>query len=410
MSDDIDVACLGGGPAGLMAAEAAAEGGAGVCVFEAQASVGRKLLVAGKGGLNLTYAEPLPAFIARYGEAAAHLAPMLNAFGPERLRAWAHALGIATVIGSSARVFPSDYKAAPLLRAWRARLRRAGVEFAMRHRWLGWNGAGALRFATPLGERCVTARATVCALGGGSWPQVGADGAWVEIFSAAGVTVRPLLPSNGGFEITWSPHLRARCAGAPIKPVVARRQTTDGSWVTAQGEFVITEYGVEGGAIYTLSPHLRTQLLTTGRAELILDLAPGKDEAGLAAALAAARGARSLATHLKRRANITGAKAVLLREVSTAADLATPSALAHAIKNLRVVLTNMRPLTDAISSAGGVPLVAFDQHLMLAARPGIFCAGEMLDWEAPTGGYLLTGCLATGRVAGTAAARWALNS
>jgi len=400
------VAVVGGGPAGLMAAEALSRGGVCVDVYDAMPSVGRKFLLAGKGGLNLTHAEPREPFLSRYGDRRARIEPLLDAFGPEALREWARGLGVDTFVGSSGRVFPVEKKAAPLLRAWLHRLREAGVRFHVRHRWLGWDAEGALRFATPQGERCVRADAAVLALGGGSWPQLGSDGAWLPLLEQRDVKVAPLRPANCGFDVGWSEHFRARFAGQPVKSVVA--SFTDAACVAhrRQGEFVVTESGVEGSLIYALSAPLRDAIDAGGPATLHLDLAPGRELARIAAELSQPRGARSMAGHLQSRCGIRGVKAGMLRECVSAADFADPARLAAAIKDLPLRLVSPRPLDEAISSAGGVAFEALGERLMLQALPGVFCAGEMLDWEAPTGGYLLTACFASGRAAGLGALAW----
>ena len=388
---------IGGGPAGLMAAEKLAEGGVAVDLYEAMPSVGRKFLMAGKGGLNITHSEALATFTARYGTQSSKVAAWLATFGPDRLRAWIHDLGIATFIGSSGRVFPHEMKAAPLLRAWLHRLRAAGVRFHVRHRWLGWAADGSLRFATPSGEKLVPAGVTVLALGGGSWPQLGSDGAWQSALTARQVEVAPLVPANCGFEIGWSEHFRARCAGEPLKNIAA----TFGS-ARARGEAIVTEHGIEGGLIYALSGPLRDAIAAKGEAVLLLDLLPNHDVAEIANVLAQ-RGSRSLSSHLKSQLKLSGAKAGLLRECLDPATLADTARLAKGIKVLPLRLTATRPIAEAISSAGGVMFDSVDERLMLNKLPGVFCAGEMLAWEAPTGGYLLTACFASGHVAGNAA-------
>jgi uncharacterized flavoprotein (TIGR03862 family) len=396
------VAIIGGGPAGLMAAEhLLAADGVRVDVFDAMPSLGRKFLMAGKGGLNITHAEPADAFLARYGERAAVLAPALAAFGPQAVRAWIHGLGIETFVGSSGRVFPREMKAAPLLRAWLHSLRQAGVRFHVRHRWLGWDGNGALRFATSAGESCCAADAIILALGGGSWRRLGSDGAWVPLLAARGVPVAPWRPANCGFDVAWSPHFAGRFAGAPVKSVFASYAGR-----RAGGDFNITATGVEGGLIYTLSAPLRDALERDGAVTLTLDLAPGRSLDRLTDDLARPRGHDSLASHLRRRAGIEGVKAGLLREFSVFDGSTAAGTLAATIKCLPVPLRSPRPLDEAISTAGGVDFAALDGNLMLRDLPGVFCAGEMLDWEAPTGGYLLTACLATGAAAGQGAGAW----
>lgn len=403
------VAIVGGGPAGLMAAEAAAALGARVTVYEARPSVGRKFLVAGRGGLNLTHSEPAAPFLARYGAARTHLAPLLERFGADAVRAWAAGLGVETFIGSSGRVFPVDFKAGPLLRRWVHRLHETGVRLCVRHRCTGLETDGTLRFDTPDGPRTVRPAACVLALGGGSWPHLGSDGAWVPWLSDLGVAVRPLQPANCGFDTPWSEWLASRFAGAPVKSVVASATAPDGSLVSQAGELMITATGVEGGVVYALSAALREAIVRHGVAWLRLDLTPGLEEPDLAERLARPRGSRSLASHLERLAGIRGVKAALLRERTPAEDLRDPRRLAARIKALTLPLQAPRPLAEAISSAGGVSLGALDAGLGVAGWRGLYCAGEMLDWEAPTGGYLLTACMATGLAAGQSAASHALG-
>ncbi|MFA7239764.1 MAG: TIGR03862 family flavoprotein [Sulfuricellaceae bacterium] len=403
------VAVIGGGPAGLMAAEVLSRGGARVALFDAMPSVGRKFLLAGKGGLNLTHAEPPGLFLARYGARCGNIAPLIDAFGADALRAWAGGLGVKTFVGSSGRVFPVEKKAAPLLRAWLHRLRQAGVKFHMRHRWVGWVGGdqpGALRFVAPHGELLVHPAAVVLALGGGSWSKLGSDGAWVSLLERRGVAVAKLRPANCGFDVGWSGHFRARFAGHPVKPVVAVFSGANGNVLRKQGEFVVTATGVEGGLIYALSAGLRDEIEATGAAALHLDLAPGWELPRLAVALAHPRGSRSMSSHIQSRVGIKGVKMGLLREVLAAQDFADPARLAAAIKALPLRLIAPRPLDEAISSAGGVAFEALNERLMIRDLPGVFCAGEMLDWEAPTGGYLLTACFAGGRAAGQGVLDW----
>ena len=399
------VAVIGGGPAGLMAAEQLAAHGVRVDLYDAMPSVGRKFLLAGKGGMNLTHSEPADAFVARYGKRADRLAPMLQAFDADALRRWAHALGIDTFVGSSGRVFPTDMKAAPLLRAWLNRLREHGVHFHMRHRWLGWDDVGRLRFATPDGERFVAPDATVLALGGGSWARLGSDGAWLPLLAARGIATAALQPANCGFDADWSEHFRTRFAGEPVKGVTASCMAADGALHSRHGEFVVTAGGVEGSLVYALSSLLRDRITADGSATLTLDLAPGKSAERVLEEVAHPRGARSLSSHLQSRVGIAGVKAGLLREALSKEAFADMRVLAQAIKALPIRLTAPRPIDEAISSAGGVCFEALDEYLMLDAMPGVFCAGEMLDWEAPTGGYLLTACFASGRQAGLGALR-----
>jgi uncharacterized flavoprotein (TIGR03862 family) len=400
------VVVIGAGPAGLMAAEVLSAQGIQVDLYDAMPSAGRKFLLAGKGGMNLTHTEADAAFLARYGARAPQLAPMLNRFGAEALRAWVHELGIPTFVGSSGRVFPTDMKAAPLLRAWLKRLRDAGVTFHMRHRWLGWDHEQALRFATPEGEFTVQADAVVLALGGASWARLGSDGAWLPLLQKKGIDSAPLKPANCGFDIEWSEHFKERFAGQPLKSVIAHCVAVDGSEIKRQGECVITAGGIEGGLIYALSAPLREQIAQYVNASLHLDLAPGKTYERVLAEVAAGRGSRSMSSHLQSKVGITGVKAGLLRECASKEDYAEPKKLAQAIKALPLKLLAPRPIDEAISSAGGVLFEALDEHLMAHNMPGLFCAGEMLDWEAPTGGYLLTACFASGRTAGLGAAAW----
>jgi hypothetical protein len=421
MNKDATVAVIGGGPAGLMAAEMLVARGYRVAVHDAMASLGRKFLLAGIGGLNLTHAEPQSAFVTRYRERQAQLEPMLADFGADALREWAHGLGVDTFVGSSGRVFPREMKAAPLLRAWLHRLREGGVRFHVRHRWLGWQADSTqptvgLRFATPSGERIVDADAVVLALGGASWARLGSDGAWVPWLRERGVGVAALKPANCGFDAGaqagntlpagWSEHFRRRFIGQPLKSVAATFTDVRGQIHQRPGECMISATGLEGGLIYALSAPLRDTIEAQGSATLFLDLAPGRSVERLTAELARPRGTRSMSSHLQSKTGIAGVKAGLLRECVTAADFAAPARLAAAIKALPVSLCAPRPLDEAISTAGGVLFEELDPGLMIRRLPGVFCCGEMLDWEAPTGGYLLTGCFATGRAAGLAAAQW----
>ena len=410
----VDVAIVGGGPAGLMAAEALSRAGVRVDLYDAMPSVGRKFLLAGKGGMNLTHAEPLDAFISRYGERASALQSMLQAFGPQQVRDWAAGLGVDTFVGSSQRVFPTDMKAAPLLRAWLHRLRHPApggeaVRFHMRHRWLGWGDDGrSLRFNTPDGEQRVQTRATVLALGGASWARLGSDGAWWPWLQAEGLDLAPLQASNGGFDVQggWTPFFRERFAGQPFKSVAIAFTDDRGRSFHKKGEFVATATGVEGSLVYAVSAWLRDQIAHTGSASFCLDLLPDRSAEQVLAQVAHPRGSRSLSSHLKSRLGLDGIKMAILHERLSKEAMHQPATLAAAIKALPIVLSATRPLDEAISTAGGVRFEALDEGLMVQRRPGLFCAGEMLDWEAPTGGYLLTGCLASGLTAGQGVARW----
>ena len=408
------VAIVGGGPAGMMAAEVLLQGGAAVDLYDAMPSVGRKFLLAGKGGLNLTHSEPPDAFLARYASRAAQLRPWLQALGPQALRDWAAGLGIATFVGSSGRVFPAEMKAAPLLRAWLQRLRAAGLRLHMRQRWRGWAEAGApgvLRFDSAAGEQLVTADAVLLALGGASWPQLGSDGAWLPWLAARGVAIAPLRPANCGFDVGWSDYFARRFAGAPIKSVRLMVVDSLGQRFDRPGEFVTTAGGIEGSLVYAASALIRDEIARRGAVTIHLDLVPGRDLERLAAALAKGRAARSMPNHLREQAGIDGVKAALLRERWSADELArrvsqAPAELAAELKHWPLLLNAPRPVAEAISSAGGVRFEAIDARGMLLECPGVFCAGEMIDWEAPTGGYLLTACFASGRVAGQGVLDW----
>lgn len=397
------VAIIGGGPAGLMAAEVLGQAGVNVDLYDAMPSVGRKFLLAGVGGMNITHAEDYAAFVSHYGERAGDLRPLLDAFSPDSLREWIHGLGIDTFVGSSGRVFPSDMKAAPLLRAWLKRLRESGVQLHTRQRWLGWDEHGALRIAGPQGETRVEADATLLALGGGSWARLGSDGAWVPLLQNRGIAIAPLQPANCGFEVAgWSEHLREKFAGAPLKTVSLALPGE----APRKGEFVLTATGIEGSLVYALSAPIRNTINRDGAATVLLDLLPDRTLAQVASALARPRGSQSMAKHLHRQLKLDGVKAALLRELTDATTFQAPQALAAAIKALPIRLVRPRPLDEAISSAGGVPFEELDEGLMLRRLPGVFCAGEMLDWEAPTGGYLLTACFASGRAAAEGMLRW----
>jgi uncharacterized flavoprotein (TIGR03862 family) len=384
-----------------MAAEVLSQAGVQVAVYDAMPSVGRKFLMAGKGGMNITHAEPFDIFVTRYGARIDQVGPLLRSFPPDALREWIHSLGIETFVGTSNRVFPADMKAAPLLRAWLHRLRENGVRFHARHRWVGWNVQGALRFASPDGERTVQSDAVVLAMGGGSWPQLGSDGKWVDLLKQRNIEIAPLRPSNCGFDIAWSPYFREHFTGEPLKSVAAIFGE-----VRKQGECVITEHGIEGGLIYALSAGLRDEIERSGHATLHLDLLPDWPFQRVQTEVSHPRGSRSLSSHLQSRLGLKGAKANLLREVLSAEQMHDSTVLARTIKALPLRLIATRPLSEAISSAGGVTFEALDEKLMFRKLPGVFCAGEMLDWEAPTGGYLLSACFASGHAAGQGALNW----
>jgi predicted flavoprotein YhiN len=415
-----------------MAAQVLAQAGVAVHVFDAMPSVGRKFLLAGKGGLNLTHAEPPESFVSRYGARQAQLAPLLEQFGAPQVRAWAQDLGVETFIGTSGRVFPSDLKAAPLLRAWLQRLRSQGVQFHMRQRFTGWDGAGALQFHTPTGDITVQARAVVLALGGGSWARLGSNGAWLAWLAQRGVATAPLQPSNCGFDVPrqgsvgetrreflqeligqapspavgWTVHFAERFAGQPFKTVAIAFTNSAGKHFGRRGEFVATQTGVEGSLIYAVSALLRDEITAHGHATFTLDLLPDHTPERVLAEVRHPRGARSLSSHLKSRLGLDGIKMGILYEQLSKDCMADPLLLAAAIKALPITVIATRPIDEAISSAGGVVFEAMNDQLMTTALPGVFCAGEMLDWEAPTGGYLLTACMASGMRAGQGAAQW----
>ena len=400
---------IGAGPAGLMAAQALAQAGVAVHVFDAMPSVGRKFLLAGKGGLNLTHSEPMAPFVSRYGARQAQLAPLLAAFGAEQVCAWARDLGVETFVGTSGRVFPADMKAAPLLRAWLQRLRSHGVQFHMRHRFTGWDSAGALQFQSPTGDITVQARAVVLALGGGSWARLGSDGAWLAWLAARGIATAPLQPSNCGFDVGWSAHFAQRFAGQPLKTVALAFTDSAGQHFSRRGEFVATQTGVEGSLIYAVSALLRDEISAHGHATFTLDLLPDHSPERVLKEVRHPRGTRSLSSHLKSRLGLDGVKMGLLYEQLGKDGVADAPRLAAAIKALPITAVAARPIDEAISTGGGVAFEALDAQLMAQALPGVFCAGEMLDWEAPTGGYLLTACLASGLRAGQGAAQCVLN-
>jgi hypothetical protein len=398
----LDVAVIGAGPAGLMAAEILATGGAQVTVYERMPSVGRKFLLAGRGGLNLTHSEPLDQFLARYREATRYLRPAIDAFPPDALRAWSEGLGQPTFVGSSGRVFPQVFKASPLLRAWLRRLDQLGVEFALRHRWKGWNAKGDLQFETPGGLRSSKPAAVIIALGGASWPRLGADGGWTDILSAKGVSITPLRPANSGFCIAWSDLFRDRFQGEPLKGIALSFGDS-----VVRGEATITSDGIEGGAVYALSAPLRDAVLAGGEAVLRVALRPDLPHSDLVTRLSAPRKKQSLSTFLRKQLSLSPVAIGLLQEATIASDLLpstmSPDQLATFINDVPVKLTGVAPLERAISTAGGISFDEVNAHYMLRKLPGVFVAGEMLDWEAPTGGYLLQACFATGAAAGRGA-------
>ncbi|MGA7073045.1 TIGR03862 family flavoprotein [Bradyrhizobium sp.] len=403
--DTNNVAIIGAGPAGLMAAEVLAQGGVDVTVYDAMPSIGRKLLMAGRGGLNLTHSEPLDAFLPRYREAAPKLAAVVEAFPPERLRAWCEELGQSTFVGSSGRIFPKVLKASPLLRAWLRRLDTSGVQFALRHRWTGWDDKGRLLFQTPEGEKAVEAPATVLALGGASWPRLGSDGGWAETLMAKGVKISPLKSANCGFKVAWLDIFRDRFEGQPLKGI-----GLSFGGRSVRGEAVITRDGIEGGAVYALSAELREAVLASGRATLHIALRPDVKPRDLITRLSVPRGKQTFTNWLRKAAQLSPMAIGLLQEPAFASGVAlasmSPEALATLINAVPVRLTGVASIARAISSAGGVDFDELDGEFMLRRLPGVFAAGEMLDWEAPTGGYLLQACFATGAAAGKGALKW----
>jgi uncharacterized flavoprotein (TIGR03862 family) len=396
------LAVIGGGPAGLMAAEVASESGAAVDVYESKGSVGRKFLIAGRGGLNLTHSEERERFVARYGAAREAVATWLHAFDANAVREWARKLGVETFIGTSGRVFPSDMKAAPLLRAWVHRLRSRGVRFHVRHRCVGIDSARTMTFDTPDGAKTIQADAIVLAMGGGSWPQLGSDGAWIGWLRERDVDIADLEPANCGFDVEWTPIFAERFAGHPVKSVKVWAENSE----PLQGEFVVTSTGIEGSVIYAIGAQLRDAIRQHGCALVHLDLAPDMSYEQLVEKLSQPRKGRTLTEHLRRTIGIEGVKAGLLYEAISKETLGDARKLGQAIKSLPIKLIRARPLDEAISTAGGIRLSELNDALMIKKWPSVFCAGEMLDWEAPTGGYLLTACFASGRVAGRGAVEW----
>jgi hypothetical protein len=405
VSSQINVAVIGAGPAGLMAAEVLAHGGARVTVFDAMPSVGRKFLMAGRGGLNLTHSEPLPAFLTRYREATPRLVAAIEAFPPDRLRAWCEALGQPTFVGSSGRIFPKALKASPLLRAWLRRLDATGVQFSLRHRWTGWDQNGHLLFQTPNGQDAVSARATVLALGGASWPRLGSDGGWVDTLGTRGVKVSPLKSANCGFVVTWSDIFRDRFEGQPLKGIALSFGPH-----SVRGEAMITRDSIEGGAIYALSAELREAICGSGQATLHIALRPDLKTHDLVARLSAPRGKQTFSNWLRKTAQLSPVGIGLLQEAAIVSGAAlsslSPENLAAWINAVPIKLRGIAGIARAISSAGGITFEELDTGFMIRRMPGVFAAGEMLDWEAPTGGYLLQACFATGAAAGRGAVKW----
>lgn len=397
----LDAAVIGAGPAGLMAAEMIADAGLSVAVFEAMPSPARKFLMAGKSGLNITHVVTPAELAAIYPDAPASLSQAVEAFGPDEIMAWMEQLDIQPVTGPTGRVFPREMKASPLLKAWLSRLTDVGARLHTRHRWTGWNQDGALTFDTPDGPRHVSSRTQVFALGGGSWSRLGSDGAWRAAFQAAGISVSPFRPSNCGLRVNWSDRMKAEFAGVPVKNVAV----SFGEQASRE-EFVVTERGVESGAVFSLSLSVRDALEAAGQAVLYLDLLPDLSEDEIVRRLSKPRGKRSLSNHLRKTLNLSGVKRALLFEFGGLEAADSPDQMARLVKNLPVPVAGLFPMDEAISTDGGISFDALDDHFMLKDRPGQFCAGEMLDWDAPTGGYLLTACLATGRAAGLGAVRW----
>ncbi|OBZ92075.1 NAD(FAD)-utilizing dehydrogenase [Pararhizobium polonicum] len=394
------IAIIGGGPAGLMAAEVLSLSGHAVTVYDAMPTFGRKLLLAGKSGLNITHSEDYQRFATRFGAASARLRPALDAFTPDDVRAWASGLGTETFVGTSGRVFPNVMKASPLLRSWLGRLEAQGVRLLTRHRWTGFAGDN-LAFETPNGPTTIRSNATLLALGGASWPRLGSDGSWIALLRERGVDIHDLQPANCGFDVDWSDVFKSRFAGAPLKSV-----TTTSDAGTFPGEFVVSGHGIEGSLVYAHATALRDRLARQGKASLLVDLAPGRSTERLAKDLARQDAKASLSTRLRKGAGVEGVKAALVRELGPQSILNDPGQLARLIKALPVPVVRPRPIAEAISSAGGIGLDGVDDRFMLKALPGLFAAGEMLDWEAPTGGYLLTACFATGRAAAEGIDGW----
>ena len=404
--EDTYVAVIGGGPAGLMAANTLLDQGIRVKLFDAMPSLGRKFLMAGKSGLNLTHAEPFETFITRYGDQQTTLSPWLKQFGPNEIQDWATALGVETFVGSSGRVFPMEMKAAPLLRAWLHQLRSKGLKTYMRHRWCGWNSDGLLSFQTAEQDVVIHPQAVLLALGGASWPQLGSNGQWQDDMLKRKIAFNPFTPANCGLNYPWSDYLKEHHAGDAIKSVRLSLKTAEGKNLSKKGDFVLSRYGIEGSLVYHFASEVYKIISNSKEASLQLDLSPDRNEQALTLALSKPRGSHSFAKHLQRTCGIKGIKAKLLRELVPEIQSLPAQQLAKHIKSLTLKIKSTRPLTEAISSAGGISFDALDEHLMLKELPGVFCAGEMLDWDAPTGGYLFSACFATGRAAGLGIAHW----
>lgn len=405
------IAVIGAGPAGLMAAEHIANAGLAVDVFDAMPSVARKFLLAGIGGMNITHAEDYDTLVTRYGGAQSQLKPILDDLPPLELRAWIHALGVDTFVGTSQRVFPTDMKAAPLLRAWLHRLRNSGVTFHPRHRWTGWNNntpQDGWVFATPDGEVTHQFDAVVLALGGASWVKLGSDGRWCEPLAQMQVDIAPLKPTNCGFEIPWSDFIRERFAGTPLKNIAVSITDKNGNTEYKKGEFVLSEYGIEGSLIYAISAPLRDLIDTNGEttAEFFLDWLPNMTVEQIIKKLDQPRKGMSFSNVLRKKLNLPALTNALLKECCPNLNNNNSTDVANAIKAMPMRPQQTRPIDEAISSAGGVCFDSTNSNLMLEQLPGVFVAGEMLDWEAPTGGYLLTACFATGKRAGLGVVQW----
>lgn len=396
----IDVAIIGAGPAGLMAADILSSQGIKADIFDAMPTAGRKFLMAGKSGLNISHSEPLDKLLARFGDKEKMLAPALNAFNASDIEKFMAELGIESFVGSSGRIFPKAMKTAPLLRAWLKRLSDNGATLHTRHRWTGWDDDGSLVFSVASENIHYRSKATVLALGGGSWSRLGSDAAWVDTLTTKGVTVNPLKPANCGFDVTWSEHFLSRCEGEPVANVILSHQDQ-----TSKGSFVVTKNGIEGGAVYMISAALRDGVDANGSTMLMVDLTPDKSAEQLQRALSSSRGRKSLSNHMRRTTGIHGVKAQLLRECLPNETFDDMPALARAIKGVPIKIERPRPIDEAISTAGGVSFDAMDENFKLKAIENTYCIGEMMDWEAPTGGYLITACMATGHHVGNAIAK-----